>query len=160
MIIKLVHFYFNNHRRRKSCQSGIYDEIKESNIDLSHDDQGENNIYEDIPYDHERKRSSQGAIYESFPCDQQRKKSIQSSTASHGSQRKGSIQASGDCRRKRSFQSGIYEELKETDDGMSHKYQDPPCNSNPSYGESLQLARAETIERMDNIYDAPEDTAA
>ena len=143
--------YFHNffwwfcYRRKKSCQSGIYDEIKASNIDLPNVDQGEKNIY-DIPHSHERKKSGQGAIYENMPHDQQR-----------NSQRKGSFQASGDRRRKRSFQSGVYEEVKESDDG---EYQNLPCHSNPSYGEILQLATTETSERMNNIYELPEDSAA
>ena len=153
MIIKLMYFSSNNYRRRKSHQSGIYDEIKASNIDLSNDDQGEKNIY-DIP---QRKRSIPGATYENLPHDQQKKKSFQSNTASRDGQRKGSFQASGDRRRKRSFQSGIYEEVKESDNG---EYQNLPCHSNPSYGESLQLATTETSEKMDNIYELPVDSAA
>ena len=150
------YFFWFCYRRKKSCQSGIYDEIKASNIDLPNVDQGEKSIY-DTPHSHERKKSSQGAIYENLPHDQQ---SVQSSTASRDGQRKGSIQASGDRRRKRSFQSGVYEEIKETDDGMSHECQDLPCHSNPSYKKGLQLATTETSERMNNIYDVPEDTAA
>ena len=119
--------------------------MKESNIDLPNDNQGESNIYEVVQPDQERRTSCQSGVYENFSNDQQ---SFQSDKASSDGQRKGSFQASWDRRRKRSFQSGVYEEVKESDDG---EYQNLPCP-----GEGLQPATVET----DNIYEIPEDVAA
>ena len=51
---------------------------------------------------------------------------------------------------KKSCQGAIYDGIKVRD--VSHKFQDLPCHSNPSYGESLQLARTGTSKWIDNIY--------
>ena len=54
--------------------------------------------------------------------------------------------------KEKSCQGAIYDEIKVKDIGMSHGFQDLPCHSNPSYGESLQLATTGTSKWMDNIY--------